>query len=83
VERDLYIPPEHEVGVPAEVLSAAGAEHGFVLDFGTSVEERYVATARVRVPTTAILDVREALDQAIRGYELDFGEIHRPRRRGV
>jgi hypothetical protein len=84
VEFDLYVPAEHEIGVPAEVLEAWSWEHGFVLTFGTLVDpDRYLATARVRVPSSSVLEIRDALEQAIRDFELQFGEIHRPRRRGT
>ena len=80
---ELDVPPELESGVLAETLAVWHTPHHLVLDFGAPTDgEHSVATARVRVLTTAALDVLDQLGEGIREYELLYGEIHRPRPRG-
>ena len=80
---ELDVPLELESGVFAETLTVWRTPHHLVLDFGAPTDgEHSVATARVRVPATAALDVLGQLGEGIREYELQYGEIHRPRPRG-
>jgi hypothetical protein len=82
-EYDLEVPRELEAGVYADRLGAWFTPHQLVLDFGTSAtKDALIATVRVRIPATAALDVLHSLEECIRGYELQFGEIRRPRQRG-
>jgi hypothetical protein len=82
-ESDLEVPRELEAGVYADRLSTWSTRHQLVLDFGAlASEDAFVATARVRVPSSAALDVARSLEECIRDYELQFGEIRRPRQRG-
>ena len=79
---DLVIPPELETGVYADWLNAWFNRHQLTLDFGTQLfEEGLLVTARVRIPVTAAFDVIRSLEKGIREYELQYEEIHRPRRR--
>lgn len=80
---DVVIPLELEAGVYAEALAGWFTANGIVLDFVAPGDgsDRLV-TARVRVPATAVFDLRQALDGVIQEYELEYGEIRRPRRRG-
>ena len=79
---DLVIPPELETGAYADWLNPWFNRHQLTLDFGTQLfGEGLLLTARVRVPVTAALDVLRSLEKEIREYELQYGEIHRPRRR--
>lgn len=81
-EYDLEVPRELEAGVYADGLTAWFTPHQLVLDFGTSAtDDALIATARVRIPAAAALDVLHSLSECLRVYELQFGEIHRPRRR--
>jgi hypothetical protein len=80
---DLFIPPELETGVYADWVNAWFSRHQLTLDFAApSSEDRLLLTARVRVPVTAVLDVLRSLERGIREYELQYGEIRRPRQRG-
>lgn len=80
---DVVIPLELDAGVYAEDLAGWSTAHGIVLDFvARGGNNEQLVTARVRVPATAALEVRQAFDGLIRGYELEYGEIRRPRRRG-
>ena len=80
---DVVVPLELEAGVYAEQLSGWFTLDGFVLDFTVKSGEReLLVTSRIRLPATAALEARRALDELIREYELQYGEIHRPRRRG-
>jgi hypothetical protein len=82
-EYELEVPRELEAGVYADRLTSWLTPHQFVLDFGTSAtDEALIATARVRIPASAALDVVHSLQECIREYELEFGEIRRPRQRG-
>lgn len=82
-EYGLEVPRELEAGVYADHLTAWFSRHQLVLDFGTSAtEDARIATARVRIPASAALDVVRSLEECIRSYELLFGEIRRPRERG-
>ena len=80
---DVVLPPELEEGSYAEQLSGWFTPEGFVLDFTARSREReLLVTSRVRLPATAAIEARRALDELIREYELEYGEIHRPRKRG-
>lgn len=80
---ELIVPPELESGVFAEVIGVWRTPHHLVLDFGVPTDDEHaVATARVRVPVTAALEALDRLSEGVRGYELEFGEIYRPRPRG-
>jgi hypothetical protein len=80
---EVVVPPELEAGVYAEDLAGWLNGHALVLDFlAQSSEAQRLVTVRIRVPATAALEVRRALDRVIREYELQYGEIHRPRKRG-
>ena len=80
---DVEIPPELEAGVYADRLSAWFTRHHVVLDFcAVAASDVSLATARVRVPASAALDVVRSLQECVRDYELQFGEIRRPRQRG-
>jgi hypothetical protein len=82
-EFDLEVPTELEAGVYADRVYAWATRHQLVLDVGTlTSRDAAVVTARVRVPATAALDVLLSLQGSIREYELEFGEIFRPRRWG-
>jgi len=82
-ELDLGVPEALLAGVYADRLNAWLARHQLVLDFGTTAsDDEAIATARVRVPWSAAIDVVSSLAECIGRYELEFGEIHRPRRRG-
>ena len=82
-ELDLDVPEALLPGVYADRLNAWLTRHQLVLDFGTAASgDEGVVTARVRVPTSAAIDVVSSLAECIGRYELQFGEIHRPRRRG-
>ena len=81
---DVVLPPELEEGSYAEQLSGWFTPEGFVLDFTARSREReLLVTSRVRLPATAAIEARRALDELIREYELQYGEIHRPRNRGT
>lgn len=79
---DVVIPLELEAGVWAERLNGWFTADGIVLDFVARGIGQELVTARVRVPVTAALEIRRALNGAIGDYELQYGEIHRPRPRG-
>jgi Protein of unknown function (DUF3467) len=82
-EFDLELPAELEAGVYADRVNAWATRHQLVLDFGAvASRDAAVVTARVRVPATAAFDVLVSLQEAIREYELQFGEIVRPRKWG-
>jgi hypothetical protein len=77
------IPFELEAGTYAEDLAGWSTDHGIVLDFLARGDgDAQLVTSRIRLPATAALEVRQALDEAIKDYELEYGEIRRPRRRG-
>jgi hypothetical protein len=78
---DLELPAELEAGVYGDRLDAWFTRHQLILDFGSSAsEDTVIATARVRVPATAAFDVLLSLQECVRNYELQYGEIHRPRK---
>lgn len=80
---DVVIPLELEAGVYAEKLGGWFTADGLVLDFAApSGEDQLLVTSRIRIPATAVLQARADLDDLIRDYELQFGEIRRPRPRG-
>lgn len=80
---EIVIPFELEAGTYAEQLFGWFTPHGFALDFGVKGGEgQLLVTSRIRLPATATLEARQALDELIREYELQYGEIHQPRRRG-
>ena len=81
---DAFVSPELEIGVNAEALAAWHSPHQLTLDFLVPLDDggRTVVASRVRIPVTAALGVLGSLSEAVRNYELEYGEIHRPRRRG-
>jgi hypothetical protein len=80
---ELFVPAELEAGVYADRLWGWWSDHHFVVDFAAPLDqERLLATARVRVPVTAVLEMVKDLEALAREYELTYGEIHRPRPRG-
>jgi hypothetical protein len=80
---ELEIPPDLEAGAYADRLYAWFSRHHFTLDFAApSSDGALIGTARIRVPATAALDVLRSLEESVRTYELQYGEIHRPRHRG-
>jgi hypothetical protein len=82
-DLDLGVPVELVAGVYADRLNSWFTRHQLVPDFITfATDDELLATARVRVPATAVLDVLSSLAECVARYELEFGEIHRPRRRG-
>jgi hypothetical protein len=81
---EAFVPAELEAGVCADHLGGWWAAHQVVLDFSTARdEEELLVAARVRVPATAALDLLRSFEEVVRGYELEYGEIHRPRPRGA
>jgi len=79
----LEVPFDLEPGVYSDRLRSWFTRHQLVLDFcAPGSDEAFLATARVRVPATAALEMLSSLAECIGRYELEFGEIHRPRRRG-
>jgi hypothetical protein len=80
---DVVIPLELEAGVCADDLAGSSNGHALVLDFlADGGEGQRLVTARIRIPATAAHEIRRALDRLIGGYELQYGEIRVPRRRG-
>lgn len=79
---DVVVPLELEAGVWAEGLNAWFTKDGIVLDFVAKGIDQTLLTSRVRVPATASYEIRGAVDRVIGDYELQFGEIRRPRPRG-
>ena len=78
---DFGLPDELEGGVYASVLVAWYSQHEFTLDFAApATHDAFRITARVRMPPTAIFQALRELSAQIGSYELDFGEIHVPRR---
>ena|SRR5438477_1290550 len=80
----IVVPPEHESGSYADFMNVWHTRHGFTLDFAAPLGEEgaFGVTARVRVPATAIFEFVQKLNADIAVYELDYGEIRRPRRLG-
>jgi hypothetical protein len=79
---DLVIPPELEAGVYADWFFPWFTPHHLVLDLAAPLAgEGLMLTSRVRIPATAVFQLLAALNQAIQAYELQFGEIRRPRER--
>ena len=76
------IPFELEGGVYAESLAGWFTADALVLDFAAEDSEQLLVTSRIRVPATAALRLRLALDSVIQEYELQYGEIRQPRPRG-
>ena len=82
-ELELIVPPEVEGGVYSDYLHAWFTAHEVVLDFAApTFEGAFLANARIRVPATAAVDVAHAVEDCVRTYELQFGEIRRPRAKG-
>ena len=80
---DVVLPIELEAGVYAEELAGWVAAHGLALDFVTQGgQDQRLVTARIRIPATAALEIRRSLDRLIGEYELQYGEIRVPRKRG-
>lgn len=80
---DVVVPLELEAGVYADDLAGSSNGHAIVLDFLADLgDDQRLLTARVRVPVTAAHEIRKALDRLIGDYELQYGEIQAPRRRG-
>ena len=78
---DLGLPDDLESGVYASVLATWYSQHEFTLDFAApATQDVFRVTARVRMPPTAIFQALRELSAQIGSYELDFGEIHVPRR---
>jgi hypothetical protein len=76
------IPFELEAGVYAESLAGWFTADALVLDFAAENSGQLLVTSRIRIPVTAALKVRTALDAVIQDYELQYGEIRQPRLRG-
>ena len=80
-ELGFDVPAELEPGVFADGLVAWIAPHQIVLDFTSPTSgDSVIATARIGIPATATLEVLRSLTECIGRYELQFGEIHEPRR---
>jgi len=79
---DVVIPFELEVSTRRHSPPWSAVD-GVVFDFAAQLEAGHLlVTSRVRISATASLEVRRAIDEAITDYELQYGEIHRPRPRG-
>ena len=82
-EFELEVPPDVAAGVYSDYLHSWFTAHELVLDFAAPTSaDGVLVSARVRVPATAAVDLANTLADRVRRYELEFGEIHRPRRRG-
>jgi hypothetical protein len=82
-EFELEVPPDVAAGVYSDYLHSWFTAHELVLDVAAPTSaDGVLVSARVRVPATAAVDLANTLADSVRRYELEFGEIHRPRRRG-
>jgi hypothetical protein len=86
---DIYVPPEHEAGVYANLLFSWHTPDEFTLDFAAARAPRhsdedppltlYQVVARVRLPVTLVFEVIRTLNDEMTKYEKEFGEIRRPK----
>ena len=81
---DFLLPADLVAGVYASVVNAWFSQHEFTLDFAapSAQDDGFILTARVRLPPTAIFEAIRHLSGQLASYELHFGEIRIPRRKG-
>lgn len=79
---EVVVPLELDAGVWAERVHGWFTTDGIVLDFVDMGIDQALLTSRARVPATAVHEIRRATDRVIGDYELQYGEIRRPRPRG-
>lgn len=91
-EFRVYVTPEMEGGVYANLLGVWHTAYEFTLDFcatqppqprdpGDPESPGVVpcrVVARIKIPPTLIFDVLQALNQNMTKYEAKYGEIKRP-----
>ncbi len=89
---DIQVPPDLEVGVYSNFLSVWHSPYEFTLDFSQTQPPEPVdpvdpeslvrvpcrVVARVKIPTTLIFAVLQALNGNMTQYENSFGSIQRP-----
>jgi len=84
-EFSIFVPPELEAGVYANLLQASYSTHEFTLDFCVSVpaeeideEARFRVVSRIKVPVTIMLETIRRVNEVMTHYEDKFGEIGKP-----
>jgi hypothetical protein len=89
-EVELELPPELEVGVYSNALSAWHSAHEFTLDFGVmhrvGEDEGEITfagrvVARVRIPITLMFEFIREMNGSLTHYEGKYGEIRKPEER--
>lgn len=82
---EFFVPPELELGVYANAVTAWYSGYDFTLDFAVerppSVDETHLLAARVRLPASLMFEVIRTLNDKLTEYEREFGDIVPPRRR--
>ncbi|SRR5712691_7361284 len=93
---ELHLPPAHQSGVYANRLIVWHTATEFTPDFAVAqpaepsdpedpasplISHAYVV-ARVKIPPTIVFDVIRAVNANMGKYEVEWGEIVRPRPRG-
>jgi hypothetical protein len=84
-EFTIFAPPEVEAGVYANRCQAWHSRHEFTLDFCVSLPPEpdddegpvvpYRVVSRIKVPVTLIFEVLQRINEAMTGYEAEFGVI--------
>jgi hypothetical protein len=85
------LPPEHEAGLYVNAFSIWHSEHEFTIDFAAKIEAQApglqepaqaLVVSRVRLPPALAFELIRSINREMADYEDEWGEIHRPRRRG-